>query len=49
MSGPPFLLQVSFTTVKWGATGVKEDQIFTLIILVDTIPVMQFEGFLAID
>ena len=29
--------------------GVKEDPIFTLIILVDTIPVMQFEGFLAID
>lgn len=31
------------------AVGVKEDQIFTLIILVATIPVMQFEGFLAID
>jgi len=29
--------------------GVQEDQIFTLLILVDTIPVMQFEGFLAID
>ena len=29
--------------------GVKEDQIFTLIILVETIPVMQFEGVLAID
>jgi len=28
---------------------MEEDQIFTLIILVDTIPVRQCEGFLALD
>ena len=29
--------------------GMEEDQIFTLIMLVDTIPVMQFEGLLALE
>ena len=29
--------------------GMEEDQIFTLIILLDTIPVREGEGFLALD